>query len=343
MTAGTTTRLLTALAGGELSPDGLRLVVETLDSGEPVALPTETVYGLAADASSPGACRKIFEAKERPLSDPLIVHVPGARWLEDHTLSSERELRLAGAFWPGPLTIVVPKTGAVPALVTAGQNTVAVRQSAHPVMRQVLDAFGKGLAAPSANRFGRVSPTTAAHVMEELGGRIPLVVDGGPCPHGIESTIVRVLPGGFRILRRGPIGARQIAEVIGGAEISDEQESMEEPVTPGGLPWHYAPSARVVLFGQNEYPAANPDAALLVWSNAPRGTWRAVRVLCPGAGAKTAAARFYAALRELDATGAATIFAQLPPEEDDAESHLRAALREKLEKASARPFPCPNP
>src|SRR5262249_14614288 len=167
--------------------------VELLRKGGIVALPTETVYGLAADALNPIAVAKIFEAKERPRFDPLIVHLPSEEWLEkiadlpayDQKLISE----LADKFWPGPFTIVLPRLGIVPEIVTAGLDTVAIRISAHPVFAEIIDAFAKPLAAPSANRFGRVSPTTAQHVLDELEGRIPLIVDAGATQHGIESTI----------------------------------------------------------------------------------------------------------------------------------------------------------
>ena len=188
--------------------------VTLLRDGEVVALPTETVYGLAADALNALAVAKIFEAKERPRFDPLIVHLPDRDWMEriadletqDRQLISE----LADAFWPGPLTIVLPKREVVPDIVTAGLNTVAIRISAHPVFAEIIRAFGAPLAAPSANRFGRISPTAAAHVLEELNGRIPLIVDGGPAKHGLESTIIALRESEIEILRRGPITEEQL-------------------------------------------------------------------------------------------------------------------------------------
>ena len=199
---------------------GLAEAVEILSAGDPVALPTETVYGLAAAALSPSACAKIFEAKDRPLSDPLIVHVPSQDWLDLLTHSTPTALALATKFWPGPLTLVLPRRDIVPDIVTAGEDTVALRMSAHEVFRAVVEKFGKPLAAPSANRFGRISPTTAAHVLAELDGRIPLILDGGPCPHGIESTIVHVRPEGLQILRHGPISEddlRPFAPILSGS------------------------------------------------------------------------------------------------------------------------------
>jgi tRNA threonylcarbamoyl adenosine modification protein (Sua5/YciO/YrdC/YwlC family) len=200
--------------------------VELLRRGEIVALPTETVYGLAANALNPIAVAKIFEAKERPRFDPLIVHLPNREWLEKITdlPTHDRELvfQLAARFWPGPFTMVLPRREIVPDIVTAGLDTVAVRISAHPVFADIVCMFGKPLAAPSANRFGRISPTTAQHVLHELDGRILLIIDGGPTEHGIESTIVAVRNGRIKVLRRGPITAEQLrglgfqpSEVIG--------------------------------------------------------------------------------------------------------------------------------
>src|SRR5207247_7558756 len=190
--------------------------VELLRRGEIVALPTETVYGLAADALNPIAVAKIFEAKERPRFDPLIVHLPSRDWLEKivHLPADDRQLifKLAAKFWPGPFTMVLLKREVVPEIVTAGLDTVAVRISAHPVFAEIVRELDQPLAAPSANRFGRVSPTTAQHVMDELGGRISLIIDAGSTEHGIESTIVIVREDSIGVLRRGPITAEQLSE-----------------------------------------------------------------------------------------------------------------------------------
>jgi L-threonylcarbamoyladenylate synthase len=186
----------------EATDDGMKeaqnAAVELLQQGEVVALPTETVYGLAADAFNPAAVAKIFAAKERPDFDPLIVHIATVRDLERvaivpedirHTLN-----QLTTEFWPGPLTVILPKTPEVPDLVTSGLSTVGVRQSGHPIFRAINKALGNPIAAPSANRFGRISPTSASAVMKELGGRIPLIVDAGACSEGVESTIIRIEP-----------------------------------------------------------------------------------------------------------------------------------------------------
>ena len=181
--------------------------VKMLREGGAIALPTETVYGLAADALKVEAALKIFEAKERPRFDPLIVHLPDANWITRIAKVDDTAEKLVGAltthFWPGPLTLVLPSRSIIPDIVTAGLETVAVRVSAHPVFSAIVRAFGSPLAAPSANRFGRISPTTAMHVAGELDGRVPLIVDAGPTEHGLESTIVAVRDGIIEVLRPG--------------------------------------------------------------------------------------------------------------------------------------------
>ena len=168
--------------------------LELLDAGQVVALPTETVYGLAADALNPEAVARIFEAKERPRFDPLIIHLPDQKALDQVSeIETETVQRLTQTFWPGPLTIVLRKRDTIPDIVTAGLETVAVRMSANPIFTEIVGKFGRPIAAPSANRFGQISPTQASHVLDELGGRIPLIVNGGPTQHGIESTVVRIV------------------------------------------------------------------------------------------------------------------------------------------------------
>ena len=193
-------------------PDDLSTAVNLLRAGELVALPFETVYGLAADATNPDALRAIFRAKGRPADHPLIVHLAATEQLSDWvTEVPEVVWRLASAFWPGPLTLVLPAARTVSPLVTGGQTTVALRVPAHPVPQAVLRQFGRGLAAPSANPFGQISPTTAAHVRRHLAGKIAAVVDGGPCLVGIESTIVDLSREHPRILRPGAITTDMLA------------------------------------------------------------------------------------------------------------------------------------
>ncbi|MEX1115834.1 MAG: L-threonylcarbamoyladenylate synthase, partial [Akkermansiaceae bacterium] len=201
--------------------DAVTQACALLRDGEIVALPTETVYGLAADAMNPEAVAKVFAAKERPSFDPLIVHIASRGDLKDVAIIpediAETVNKLTAAFWPGPLTLILPKHPDVPELVTSGLPTVAVRQSAHPVFRAVCKELGHPIAAPSANRFGRISPTSASAVMKELGGRIPLIVDAGACAEGVESTIISIEPREgkkpvFRLHRAGPITKEQLQE-----------------------------------------------------------------------------------------------------------------------------------
>ena len=301
--------------------------VRFLGAGEPVALPTETVYGLAADATRPEAVLKIFEAKERPFFDPLIVHLPDWEWLDRIAAVPERDATLVGrlteCFWPGPLTLVLPRQELVPDVVTSGLQTVALRMSAHPVFRAVVSAFGRPLAAPSANRFGRISPTASAHVMSELAGRIPLVVDGGPTTHGVESTIIAVAGGRIEILRSGPVTREELAEF---AEVTNPGV-VTKPVAPGQLKSHYAPRTplRLVL---SPHPIPGQRCGLLAWEKTHPG-FDAVEVLSPSGDLREAAARLFAAMRRLDEAGLDLIVAEPVPE-----TGLGAAMMDRLNKAA---------
>ena len=283
-------------------------------------MPTETVYGLGGDALSPAACAKIFEVKERPLSDPLIVHIPEVGWLDRLAVVSDAARRLAEKFWPGPLTLVLPRREIVPDLVTAGQETVAIRRSGHPLFREVLKAFGKPVAAPSANRFGRISPTCAGHVAAELGGRIPLILDGGSCVHGIESTIALVDAAGIHILRHGPVTGEDLA---GFGPVHGAVAGIS---APGGLLSHYAPRTPLRI------GAAIPEAnfGLLAWASAGKG-FPVVEFLSRKQDLREAASNLYGAMRRLDESGLDGIIAEPLPE-----TGLGAAIMERLRKASAR-------
>lgn len=238
-----------------LDPALLARAVALLQAGELVALPTETVYGLGADAANPAAVAKIFAAKGRPADHPLIVHLPGDDWLDQWATDiPQAAWDLAEAFWPGPLTLILNKQPWVPDAVTGGQDTVGLRVPGHPVALELLKAFADagshgrhagGIAAPSANRFGRISPTTAAHVQEELGDRVPLILDGGPCQVGIESTIIDLSRGRPEILRPGHIGPQRLAEVLG--DLPAMHQSQGAPRVSGSLESHYAPVTPVRL------------------------------------------------------------------------------------------------
>ena len=232
--------------------DALGQAVELLGQGLPVALSTETVYGLAADALSAEAVTRIFEAKGRPANNPLIVHVDSAAMARDcvYAWPSAAD-QLASAFWPGPLSIVLPKADSIPDIVTAGGVTVAVRCPAHPVMRDVLTRCGFPLAAPSANLSNRVSPTRARHVAEQLYGQIPLILDGGACDVGIESTVVDLTGEIATVLRPGMVSPEQIRDVLGKVRTAAGPRSGDALKSPGQLPLHYSPKARVILAGED--------------------------------------------------------------------------------------------
>ena len=325
----------------EISTDR-NAAVELLRNGQVVALPTETVYGLAADALNPIAVAKIFEAKGRPRFDPLIVHLPEQDWLEkiadlpalataspsDGGQDRQLVLQLGKKFWPGPLTMILPKRGIVPEIVTAGLDTVAVRISAHPAFAEIIRAFGKPLAAPSANRFGRISPTTAEHVLDELDGHISLVIDAGPTTHGIESTIVAVRDGKIDILRRGPVTSEQLS-AFGKVDIAKEREKIS---APGQLLSHYAPKTplRVVDDLKSFAPERNERCALLAWNPVKNNErFDAVRNLSEKQDLREAAANLFRSLRELDELDLDLIVAERVPGQG-----LGAAILDRLQRAS---------
>ncbi len=315
----------------EISTDR-NAAVELLRNGEAVALPTETVYGLAADALNPIAVTKIFEAKGRPRFNPLIVHLPDHDWLEKIAAlpAPDRELvfQLGEKFWPGPFTMVLPKREIIPEIVTADLDTVAVRISAHPAFVEIIRAFGKPLAAPSANRFGRISPTTAKHVLDELDGHIPLIIDAGSTTHGIESTIVAVRDDKIDILRRGPVTLEQLS-AFGKVDIAKEREKIS---APGQLPSHYASKTplRIVDDLRSFAPEANQRCALLAWSSIERDKrFVAIRNLSGQQDLREAAVNLFRYLRELDALDVDLIIAERVPGQG-----LGAAILDRLERAS---------
>ena len=307
--------------------------VELLRRGEIVALPTETVYGLAADALNPIAVGKIFEAKDRPRFDPLITHLPSRDWLgkiaDLPELNRQLILQLADRFWPGPFTIVLPKRDIVPEIVTAGLDTVAVRISGHPAFAEIVRLFGKPLAAPSANRFGRVSPTIAQHVLDELDGRIPLIIDAGPTDHGLESTIVSVRENSIDILRRGPITAEQLSEF---AKINIVTSLALKMSVPGQMPSHYSPRTplRLIDSGEYFYPENNQRVGLLAWhAGNLEKRFAMIRRLSERQNLREAAANLFCHLRELDQSDLDLIVAERVPSEG-----LGAAILDRLERAS---------
>lgn len=313
-------------------PEGEAEAVEILRHGGLVALPTETVYGLAARALDARACAAIFEAKSRPLSDPLIVHLPSLEWLDRLALPSPPLRAAAERFWPGPLTIVAPAKKEIPEIVRAGQPTVALRWSAHPVLARVLEGLGEPVAAPSANRFGRISPTSAQDVMEELGGVISLILDAGRCEHGIESTIVYEDRGVFHVLRKGPV---TLADLEAVAPVAATRHG--GPAAPGALPSHYAPRTPLVL--EPDPRPRRSRCGLLAWAGRSAEGFAACERLSASGDPREAAANLYSAMRKLDRLGLDLIVAEQPPPTGG----LAEAIAERLAKAAGPRAPFTSP
>lgn len=326
------THLVPAFSPTEIREAALS-AIDVLKSGYPVALPTETVYGLAAPTKNPDAVLRIFQVKDRPKFDPLIVHLPGPKWLDEVTAipPQDRPLveKLIQKFWPGPLTLVLPRKKVIPDLVTSGLDTVAVRISAHPVFKAVIEAFGEPLAAPSANRFGHISPTTARHVADDLDGKIHLVVDGGITTHGVESTIITVRADKIWILRSGPVTAEELRPFASEVNVSKRTEL---PNAPGQLKSHYAPDTKMKLLRPGESPVASQGVrtGLLAWCN-PGDTkaFTQVEVLSASGDLREAAATLFAKMRALDSAKLDLIVA-----ESISEQGLGAAIMDRLRKAS---------
>ena len=339
--------------GSAEAEQALERAAAILRAGGLVALPTETVYGLGANALDAAAVGRIFEAKERPAWDPVIVHVAGpdggAAMLDKLVKEvPDAARKLMAAFWPGPLTLLLPRTAAVPDAVTAGRPLVGVRMPAHPVALELIRRAGVPVAAPSANLFGRISPTTAAHVLADLDGRIDAVVDAGPTEHGVESTVLDPNTSPMTIYRPGAVTSNQIQEIAGAVENYRESGApqarpREALPSPGVGLRHYAPKARLVLVGAaldrlggllaqtardlrgekvgvmlpTEVAAPAEIAAVFAW-----GRWAAPEEL---------ARSLYAGLRALDAAGCTVILCPVPPAEG-----IGAAIRDRLIKAGSR-------
>jgi L-threonylcarbamoyladenylate synthase len=322
MTAEPGTRVLKA-QGQDLAP-AIEAAAACLTAGGLVAFPTETVYGLGADARNGEAVARLYAAKGRPSFNPLIAHVAdveAARGLARFDAAAEA---LAAAFWPGPLTLVMPKRpySGVSDLALAGLDSVAVRVPAHPVARALLTAFKGPVVAPSANRSGHVSPTSAAHVLTDLRGRIDMLLDAGPSPVGVESTIVACLDPPT-LLRAGGLPREAIENVLGRA-LAVAAFAEDAPLAPGMLSSHYAPKARLRLNAE----AAGPDEALLAFGPAPAAS--ATLNLSPRGDLIEAAANLFSHLRALDASGAKRIAVMKVPHEG-----LGEAINDRLARAAA--------
>jgi len=310
----------------------VREAATVIRRGGLVAFPTETVYGLGADALNPQAVAKVFETKNRPHFDPLIVHI--ARPESVGRLSSgadERALQLMDAFWPGPLTLVLPKEEVVPDLVTAGLPTVALRMPDHPVALDLIREADTPIAAPSANPFGCLSPTTAEHVRAQLGDKVDLILDGGACRVGLESTILDLSGEQAVLLRAGGVAVEDLERVIGPVETQTSDPT--RPRAPGQLPRHYSPQTRLVLLEDATPPVQpNEKAGLLLFkARGHQEGFAAVEILSPGGDLEEAAARFFSCLHRLDQAGLDVIYAEPVPE-----TGLGRAIMDRLRRAASR-------
>jgi L-threonylcarbamoyladenylate synthase len=312
----------------------IETAVQALRDGELVAFPTETVYGLGANAQNPAAVRKIFEAKGRPVSHPVIVHLDSPRFLHRWVREvPETATKLAERFWPGPLTMVMPRAPNVHDIVTGGQDTVAIRVPSHPMAQQLLTAFGGGIAAPSANRYGKLSPTRAEHVREELGETVKVILDGGECQIGLESTIVSFEGQSVRLLRPGGVTAAQIRQVVGELLIGADLQS---PRVPGGTPSHYAPTTPMAIVPSGEVDAhaaalseGGRRVAVLA-QRLPLKSHKYVTWINAGRRPEQYGHDLYANLRTLDKAGCQQILVQDVPE-----GEAWDAIRDRLRRAAS--------
>lgn len=330
-----TTRVTARIYRG--TPRNLARLAHALHAGELVAVPTETVYGLAANALDAAACRRIFRAKRRPAADPLIVHIHDQRQLHELAVSNDAATRLAAAFWPGPLTIVLPKLARVPSVVSAGLPSVAVRMPSHPLFRRLLKLAGLPLAAPSANPFGYVSPTSAEHVRAGLGGRIRHILDGGPAAIGLESTIIDVRdPRRPRLLRPGAISQAQLEAVLGVPVRIGARRGRAKPdtaqVAPGLLKRHYSPRTPAVLHDRLSLRdvAGSPGSEAWIFIARPSGKKSGnVFWLDPRGDLRGAARRLFQTLRAVDAGGVTRIHLECATGDG-----LAVAINDRLRRAA---------
>ena len=331
----------------EETRDAVTKAINLLNKGSMVALPTETVYGLAANALNAKACTAIFEAKERPSFDPLIVHVSDKKML-DSIVNIPPDIEetvnvLIQEFWPGPLTIILPKKNIIPDIVTAGLQTVAVRRSKNPVFSDIIKGLEKPIAAPSANIFGSMSPTSASAVNTELSNRIPLIIDGGACSDGVESTIIRIestqrSKPNIHLLRPGPVTVEMLKKFGKVLRGQDSQSKNERPNSPGQLDSHYSPRTPLKIVNRPEDFKADPSKtyALLSYRGQKKDgyldihDWKEIKILSPGSGKlPEAAVRFFFSLRKLDESGADEIIAEPIPERG-----IGLAILDRLQRAA---------
>ncbi|GHV04840.1 threonylcarbamoyl-AMP synthase [Spirochaetia bacterium] len=332
-----------------VNEENLALAAAAIRRGDLSAFPTETVYGLGGDAFNPSALAKIFEAKQRPRFDPLIIHIADIAALENIADLSRLDLsvqekirRLSAALWPGPLTLILPKKPSVPDLATSGLATAAIRFPSHPAAQALIRLSTGTVAAPSANRFGCLSPTTAEHVAEQLGDKVDIILDGGRSSVGVESTVLDMAHGTPRILRPGGTSRDQIEAVIGPVAMGGDADS-NTVTAPGQLKSHYAPGVPLTVHRREEMIALNDEAATgyLFFDGASRDAWlaaecqkgagRHIRVLSEKGDAVEAAANLFAILHEMDRPGLSGIRAELAPS-----GGLGDAINDRLSRAAAK-------
>ena len=328
------------------SDENLKRAGAAIAAGKLVVIPTETVYGLGADAFNPDAVARVFEAKARPAFDPLIVHISKLDDIDRIATSFPLKARLlAEALWPGPLTMILPKRDEVPDIVTSGLNTVAVRFPIHPVARKIIEYSNTVVAAPSANPFGYISPTTANHVAKTLGDRVDLIIDGGPCSVGVESTVIDMTYDTPTLLRPGGMPLERIREIIGDVLVQNKKGDLV--VSPGQLKSHYAPHTRLYLYDWMALPGIiqgladkgiPPGRAVAIAFDATRakvfesaGFFERVHVLSEHGDMREAASRLFALLHELDAEDFEAMYAERVPDQG-----LGRAINDRLYRASKK-------
>lgn len=312
------------------TPEQIALAAKHIQEGKLVAFPTETVYGLGANALDANAVARIFELKERPSFDPLIVHIARLEDIEQLTSThDERVYQLAELFWPGPLTMILPKSSIVPDIVTSGLETVGIRMPGHPIAQELIRLAGCPIAAPSANKFGQLSPTKAHHVQKQLPD-VDYLLDGGQSDVGIESTIIRLNDKGFEILRHGIITREEIEKVLPYHALSEEEQN--NIVSPGMLKSHYSPGKPIYL--QSEKIIQHTDrskAGILSFCGSDITEYQQVEILSPERDLKTAAVNLFAAIHRLEDSDVTYIIAEQVPE-----TGIGIAIMDKLRKAAYR-------
>jgi L-threonylcarbamoyladenylate synthase len=308
--------------------ESIQQAAEIIKRGGLVAFPTETVYGLGADGLNPIAVAKIFEAKKRPAFNPLILHIADKSWLKRFSgIENEKVERLINKFWPGPLTLVLPKTEIVPDIVTSGNPTVAVRMPNHPVALQLIEASETPIAAPSANKFGHLSPTEASHVAKYLGDKVDMILDGGKCSVGVESTIIQLYENEIYLLRPGGLSKEEIEKEIG--EIKTGIININKPNAPGQLPFHYSPQTPLKFFNKKFLDEKKKIGMLFFKENKIDFPFAETKILSPSGDLREAAANLFSLLHELEKENLDLILVETIEEKG-----LGRAIMDRLRKAS---------